>query len=699
MSLRPSGMTSLLASTFGRRTPICALALGGLLAAWHEPAAGIAGAALLLLARALRAAVRADDTRRALIHDNARVAAMLHVAQHDRLALEAGVARARQEAADAARSAAFDECADTLKNARHKLSTSMQTLIDSLDIVNVGDVGATRRPQRRAMEILALVLHDALESATPESRTIVFDEVPVDLRELIDGVALLVAPVATRRQSTLQTCIDRSVAAAVLADPARLGQIAFMLLAYALETSDAGTVTLTARAESLSAGAQRVVIGINGAPPVSGDAQGVRADGALAEAADRHDHPDLALCRVVAQKMGGDITILAGENVGVCVAFHAPFTIERHEWPNPTQRWAIVDVDTYEDRQALCELLKKLGVTTLPSDARSPVRIDYRFAQTCQPPSMHGEKQAFVMTLDALPGGMRERDGVTRLSLRPLSWTALVRICGAQNGPAPAARAPLASAGPSAASGPATILVTDDNEVNRKVLAKQLDVLGYRCLVASSGDEALALLAREAVDLLITDLQMPGMDGVELARRVDAMLGDPARALPIVLMSANADAPLASAERALFGAILVKTSRLSTLGAALERLLPARTRPRPAHVAPRLESHDFTALDSLAAQGIDVDALLREWHAAMESDLAQFAACRASHDEAAIRRALHRLAGAVGIVGDRGLMDALEHASGARRLAGDVLLDGLVTRIRTLMQRLDNRVSRRTFAP
>jgi hypothetical protein len=317
-------------------------------------------------------------------------------------------------------------------------------------------------------------------------------------------------------------CIDRSVAARVLADRARLAQVVFDLLAYAIDAAGQHVVTLSARAESLNEGAQRIVIGINGAPAAadvesrpsySGD------DPAVARSPDLHAHTGLALARVIVQKMGGDITLLEGKSVGVCIALHAPFTIERHELPvhGHKRPWAAVEIEDYADRQAICELLRKLGITTLPSDAGSPVRIGYQFVEAGREPSAHGEGRRIVVTRDALPGGMRERDGGTELSLNPLSWTSLRRICEQSAEVAEAPAAPLhAQVRPT--SRPPEVLVVDDNEVNRKVLARQLDVLGCGCVSASSGDEALDVLSRVSVDLLITDLQMPGMSGVELAR-------------------------------------------------------------------------------------------------------------------------------------------------------------------------------------
>jgi CheY-like chemotaxis protein len=64
------------------------------------------------------------------------------------------------------------------------------------------------------------------------------------------------------------------------------------------------------------------------------------------------------------------------------------------------------------------------------------------------------------------------------------------------------------------------ILVVDDDASLRRVLEYNLAKEGYAVLTADSGEKALALLDGERVDLLITDIKMPGMDGMDLLRRV-----------------------------------------------------------------------------------------------------------------------------------------------------------------------------------
>lgn len=67
---------------------------------------------------------------------------------------------------------------------------------------------------------------------------------------------------------------------------------------------------------------------------------------------------------------------------------------------------------------------------------------------------------------------------------------------------------------------PATILVCENDTANRMLAERIMVIAGYLCLTATNGQEALDTLARQRVDLMLTDLSMPIMDGFSLVRRV-----------------------------------------------------------------------------------------------------------------------------------------------------------------------------------
>src|SRR5688500_5110730 len=84
---------------------------------------------------------------------------------------------------------------------------------------------------------------------------------------------------------------------------------------------------------------------------------------------------------------------------------------------------------------------------------------------------------------------------------------------------------------------PARILVVDDDHGQRSLLETFLRAKGYRTQSAASGEAALQLLAEEPFSMMISDVRMPGMSGIETFRRVRQKY----QSLPVLLVTAFAD--------------------------------------------------------------------------------------------------------------------------------------------------------------
>src|SRR5512137_1013420 len=124
--------------------------------------------------------------------------------------------------------------------------------------------------------------------------------------------------------------------------------------------------------------------------------------------------------------------------------------------------------------------------------------------------------------------------------------------------------------------GAARILVVDDEKLIRWSVSERLTRDGYTVATAESGEQALEALTAEPPDLVLLDVQLPGIDGVETLRRALAILPD----ATVIMMSAHSTVDVA-VDAMKHGALdfLVKPFPLQVLDAAVDRALTtARTR-------------------------------------------------------------------------------------------------------------------------
>jgi CheY-like chemotaxis protein/HPt (histidine-containing phosphotransfer) domain-containing protein len=122
--------------------------------------------------------------------------------------------------------------------------------------------------------------------------------------------------------------------------------------------------------------------------------------------------------------------------------------------------------------------------------------------------------------------------------------------------------------------GEKTILVVDDNDINRKLLRLYLMDMGHRVLIANDGYSALSTLQTESIDLIFLDVHMPVMSGCETSRAIRQLQG---RYVELPIIGLSADGLPDSLQKALDSGMneyLVKPIRQEDLQRILEKWLP-----------------------------------------------------------------------------------------------------------------------------
>ncbi len=206
-----------------------------------------------------------------------------------------------------------------------------------------------------------------------------------------------------------------------------------------------------------------------------------------------------------------------------------------------------------------------------------------------------------------------------------------------------------------------SVLVVDDVETNRELIEALLTLRGHRVSLAEDGREAIAAVQRATFDLVLMDINMPDLNGLEATRRIRSLPG-PAAGVPIIAMTAHVFASdVAASREAGMNGHLAKPIEASLLFAMLARFAAGRP-PAEETSAPDAPAEGAEATDGWATAGSPIDAqLLARLDERIGHERVKLLVCRmldnAGRDIGAVRRALAE--------GDRGAVRSMAH-----RLAG-----------------------------
>jgi signal transduction histidine kinase/CheY-like chemotaxis protein len=515
--------------------------------------------------------------------------------------------RAARDAAERASKAK----ADFLATVSHEIRTPMNGVVGLLELLGHTKLDAPQRELLHAVDdsasVLLQILDDVLDFSKLEAGSLRLDEAPFDPRVLLDNVVGMLAGKARGKGLRVEVAMDSALAGMLRGDGVRLRQILLNLLGNAVKFTEHGSVGVDLRVLGDDGDAQRLRLRVadTGIGVPAERQAALFAPFAQAETwtARRYGGTGLglAICKQLVELMGGGIALRSQPGSGTVVDVELRLPVEQREPTRPpgvTGGHAIVRLQSPAIAAALVEHLTALGLSAEQVPPDEPLR-EGAAAQVLFADAATAETSRIAARLVLVDTGGNDvpttpaaDDAPIHLGADPLKWQSVTRACMQAMQPLrSASRAAIAQTADRASPKPATtagmtprrarLLVADDHPVGRMLVGRQLAHLGHACDIVEDGRAAFDALRNRDYALLLTDCQMPGMSGYELAtawRRFEHE--HDRKRMPVVAMTAHAlQDETARCREAGMDGCLTKPVQLRQLAAMLAQWLPQQDAP------------------------------------------------------------------------------------------------------------------------